>query len=272
MSLVASRFLMFTHLCVWCCHIYVSQPACPPNEPYAAALIALLTACYSLFPKKLQFCQVISPAEINRLLTTDLICCLLCEFPTAVGCVMSESFIFGGAVSTVREDSRRAKLSFLQIFCVNIVTLNLVKLPICTTWLHWWRSCWMKHTIRSLHHHTVRLKLHGIFFWEDEKWKIGKLNLIFSRSIFFPLSWTHSWHFGSSYFVLDETDNQKIENWQVSVSITTLGGGELWAPGWVEVKWRLRKWVPPFFPRPPSWQVLQKSTQHYSNANVSYIR
>lgn len=82
MSLVASRFLMFTHLCVWCCHIYVPQTACPPNEPYAAALIAHLTPCYSIFPKKLRFCkQVISPAEINRLLTADLVCCLFASFP-----------------------------------------------------------------------------------------------------------------------------------------------------------------------------------------------
>lgn len=161
---------MFTHLCVWCCHIYVPQPVFPPNEPYAAALIAHLTTCYSLFPKKLRFCQVISPAEINRLLTTDLVYCLLCQFPTAVGCVMSESFISVWAISTVREDSQSAKLSFLQTFASTLLQWVWVKLPVCTISLHWRHSCCMKHTIRSLHHHTICIELNRIFFWEDEKW------------------------------------------------------------------------------------------------------
>lgn len=170
-----SVFNVYTPLCVWCCHIYVPQPACPPNEPYAAALIAHLTTRYSLFPKEVvilsgnQSRWDESPADNGpRLLLVVRVshgCRLRCEwiFYLCLSCFNSP----GGFTS-------RANLSFLQLFASTLLHWIWVKLLVCTSWLHWWHSGWMKHTIRPLYHRTLCIELNRIFFWEDENkenWK-----------------------------------------------------------------------------------------------------
>lgn len=178
-------FNVYTPLCMMLS--YLRSAACLPAK-WAICCSVNCTFNSMLFniPKEVailsgnQYCWDKSPADNGPR--------LLLVVRVSHGCRLRYewiSLIFVWAISTVREDSRRAKLSFLQTFASTLLHWIWVKLPVCTTWLDWWRSCWMKHTIRSLHHRMVCVELNRIFFREDEKWKIGKLNLILSSSIFF---------------------------------------------------------------------------------------
>lgn len=90
--------------CMMLSYLHTTSCTGLPNEPYVAVLIVHLIPCYSLFPKKVQSCQVISPAELKRSLTMKLICYLSCEFPMAGSCVVCKSFSFFQIIWRISRD------------------------------------------------------------------------------------------------------------------------------------------------------------------------